>query len=101
MSNPVGLGKGIGIPVKLLHEAEGHTVTVRTLATNPRDVRTPSPLARAPRAVSRIQMRALENLVQAGAVPTRPPIAPLTPCPLPPPATDRAEDGRDVPGNAA
>jgi len=24
-----GLGKGIGIPVKLLHEAEGHTVTVR------------------------------------------------------------------------
>ena len=23
-----GLGKGIGIPVKLLHEAEGHTVTV-------------------------------------------------------------------------
>ena len=101
MSNPVGLGKGIGIPVKLLHEAEGHTVTVRTLATNTRDVRTPSPLARAPRAVSRIEMRALENLVQAGAVPTRPPIAPLTPSPLPPPATDRAEDGRDVPGNAA
>ena len=85
MSNPVGLGKGIGIPVKLLHEAEGHTVTVRTLATNPRDVRTPSPLARAPRAVSRIEMRALENLVQAGAVPTRPPIAPLTPSPLLPP----------------
>lgn len=26
-----GLGKGIGIPVKLLHEAEGHTVTVRAL----------------------------------------------------------------------
>jgi len=24
-----GLGKGIGIPVKLLHESEGHTVTVR------------------------------------------------------------------------
>ncbi|EEH59618.1 uncharacterized protein MICPUCDRAFT_31243 [Micromonas pusilla CCMP1545] len=23
-----GLGKGIGIPVKLLHEAEGHTVTI-------------------------------------------------------------------------
>ena len=38
MSNPVGLGKGIGIPVKLLHEAEGHTVTVRAIATNPRDV---------------------------------------------------------------
>jgi hypothetical protein len=27
-----GLGKGIGIPVKLLHEAEGHTVTVRAPA---------------------------------------------------------------------
>lgn len=101
MSNPVGLGKGIGIPVKLLHEAEGHTVTVRALATNPRDVRTPSPLARAPRAVSRIEMRAPENLVQAAAVPTRPPIAPADPSPLPPHATDRAEDGRDVPGNAA
>ena len=24
-----GLGKGIGIPIKLLHESEGHTVTVR------------------------------------------------------------------------
>ena len=26
-----GPGKGIGIPVKLLHEAEGHIVSVRTL----------------------------------------------------------------------
>lgn len=24
-----GLGKGVGIPVKLLHESEGHVVTVR------------------------------------------------------------------------
>ena len=98
MSNPVGLGKGIGIPVKLLHEAEGHTVTVRTLATNPRDVRTPSPLARAPRAVSRIEMRALENLVQAGAVPTRPPIAPLTPSPLPLPPQIELKTGETYRG---
>ena len=76
-------------------------MTVRAIATNPRDVRTPSPLARAHRAVSRIEMRAPENLVQAAAVPTRPPIAPADPSPLPPHATDRAEDGRDVPGDAA
>merc|ERR1719382_92276 len=25
---PSGMGKGVGIPVKLLHEAEGHIVTV-------------------------------------------------------------------------
>jgi hypothetical protein len=24
-----GLGKGVGVPVKLLHESEGHVVTVR------------------------------------------------------------------------
>ena len=30
-----GLGKGIGIPVKLLHEAEGHTVTVRRAPRDP------------------------------------------------------------------
>lgn len=30
-----GLGKGIGIPVKLLHEAEGHTVTVSERARSP------------------------------------------------------------------
>ena len=27
----VGLGKGVGVPVKLLHESEGHVVTVRSL----------------------------------------------------------------------
>ena len=30
MSNNVGLnGKGVGVPVKLMHESEGHVVTVR------------------------------------------------------------------------
>ena len=27
-----GLGKGVGVPVKLLHESEGHVVTVRVCA---------------------------------------------------------------------
>lgn len=26
-----GLGKGVGVPVKLLHESEGHIVTVRVM----------------------------------------------------------------------
>jgi|SaaInl5LU_22_DNA_1037371.scaffolds.fasta_scaffold124538_1 hypothetical protein len=34
-----GPGKGIGIPVKLLHEAEGHIVSVRSLDTDPRRTR--------------------------------------------------------------
>ena len=38
-----GLGKGIGIPVKLLHEAEGHTVTVRTPEDIPRVSSRPAP----------------------------------------------------------
>jgi len=25
----IGLGKGVGIPVKLMHESEGHVITVR------------------------------------------------------------------------
>ena len=24
----IGLGKGVGIPVKLMHESEGHVITV-------------------------------------------------------------------------
>ncbi len=27
----VGLGKGVGIPVKLMHESEGHVITVLLL----------------------------------------------------------------------
>jgi len=27
----VGLGKGVGIPVKLMHESEGHVITVPLL----------------------------------------------------------------------
>jgi hypothetical protein len=34
-----GPGKGIGIPVKLLHEAEGHIVSVRSLDIDPRRTR--------------------------------------------------------------
>jgi len=41
-----GLGKGIGIPVKLLHEAEGHTVTVRPLLDSILDARTRASAAR-------------------------------------------------------
>lgn len=43
-----GLGKGIGIPVKLLHESEGHTVTVRVSTASgvhPRVVHAPSTVA--------------------------------------------------------
>jgi hypothetical protein len=32
----VGLGKGVGVPVKLLHESEGHVVTVRSLDVDAR-----------------------------------------------------------------
>ena len=27
----IGLGKGVGIPVKLMHESEGHVITVTTI----------------------------------------------------------------------
>lgn len=27
----IGLGKGVGIPVKLMHESEGHVITVSTI----------------------------------------------------------------------
>jgi hypothetical protein len=34
-----GPGKGIGIPVKLLHESEGHVVTVRSRRADSRRTR--------------------------------------------------------------
>jgi hypothetical protein len=35
-----GLGKGVGVPVKLLHESEGHIVTVRVMTMMHRVTRT-------------------------------------------------------------
>ena len=59
-------------------------MTVRTLATNPRDVRTPSPLARAPRAVSGSNARARKPSAGWGSA-HPPPDRPADPSPSPPP----------------
>jgi hypothetical protein len=85
-----GLGKGIGIPVKLLHEAEGHTVTVRPLLDSILDARTRASAARSrgraraspslsggrDRAASRRKKKPIRSSSSFGAITLHPPSLP-------------------------